>query len=229
LLAALGPYSGAPIAIAAALHAVSIILILCTGWRTPMLVRGKSLTLSDFIRHSLPLATAVLFFSMFDSTVLSLLPVYGLKIGLITRLAILMVTVVLLGDACLQVPLGWAADRFGRRRVHAVCAVMTGVTALALPLGTVTTAAMWPCLFLMGGAAGALYTLAIVRIGDGFSGAQLISANAFVGLLWGVGSLTGPLLGSLSMTALKPQGLMLFVAAGAFVCLLSMFYDTGRT
>jgi len=39
---------------------------------------------------------------------------------------------------------------------------------------------------------------------------------------WGVGGLLGPLLGSASMAALNPQGLMLFVAAGAFVFLLSM-------
>ena len=74
----------------------------------------------------------------------------------------------------------------------------------------------------MGGTAGALYTLAIVRLGDRFSGNALISANAFVGLLWGAGSLGGPLLGSLSMGVLAPHGLMLFVAAGATLALLSM-------
>jgi MFS family permease len=74
----------------------------------------------------------------------------------------------------------------------------------------------------MGGTAGALYTLAIVRLGDRLRGTRLISANAFVGMLWGVGALCGPVLGSLSMTAVQPQGLMLFVAAGAFGCLLLM-------
>jgi MFS family permease len=147
--------------------------------------------------------------------------VYGLKIGLATSLAVLMVSVLFLGDACLQVPLGWAADRFGRTRVHAACGWVAVLVALALPLGLVSSPAMWGALFLIGGAAGGLYTLAIVRIGDRFRGTALISANAFVGILWGVGGLLGPVLGSASMAALNPQGLMLFVAAGALAFLLS--------
>jgi MFS family permease len=212
--------------IAAALHGVSIALLARTRWSSPVRGNEPLLSLAQFIRHSLPLAAAVLFFAMFDSTMLSLLPVYGLKIGFLTSVALLMVTVVFLGDACLQIPIGWAADRFGRPVVHSGCALLTGLVALALP-GLVGAAAMWPCLFLLGGAAGGVYTLAIVRIGDRFGGGRLISANAFVGLLWGAGSLSGPLLGGLAMAALKPHGLMLLVAAGALACLVLMSHRTG--
>jgi MFS family permease len=139
-----------------------------------------------------------------------------------------MVTVLFLGDACLQVPIGWAADRFGRTRVHAACGVVAVLVTLALPSGLVSTPAMWPALFLIGGAAGGLYTLAIVRIGDRFRGGALITANAFVGILWGIGGLLGPLLGGASMEALNPQGLMLFVAAGAVAFLLSMLKHRAR-
>ncbi|HUL19285.1 MAG TPA: MFS transporter, partial [Steroidobacteraceae bacterium] len=133
-----------------------------------------------------------------------------------------------LGDACLQIPLGWSADRFGRRRVHALCALLCAGAALALPLGLMASATRWPCLLVMGGTAGALYTLAIVRLGDRFSGNALISANAFVGLLWGAGSLGGPLLGSLSMEVLAPHGLMLFVATGATAVLVTMLQRRTR-
>jgi MFS family permease len=221
LLAALGTSTLAPIVIAAALHVLAIVLLFLTGWRSVLFDTERSLGLVEFLRNSTPLAVAVLFFAMFDSAMLSLLPVYGLKIGLATSLAVLMVSVLFLGDACLQVPLGWAADRFGRTRVHAACGWVAVLVALALPLGLVSSPAMWGALFLIGGAAGGLYTLAIVRIGDRFRGTALISANAFVGILWGVGGLLGPVLGSASMAALNPQGLMLFVAAGALAFLLS--------
>jgi MFS family permease len=226
LLAVVGTVSSVSLVIAAALHGVSIALLARTGWSSPVRGNEPLLSLPEFIRHSLPLAAAVLFFAMFDSTMLSLLPVYGLKIGFLTGVALLMVTVVFLGDACLQIPIGWAADRFGRPVVHSGCALLTGLVALTLP-GLVGAAAMWPCLFLLGGAAGGVYTLAIVRIGDRFGGGRLISANAFVGLLWGAGSLSGPLLGGLAMAALKPHGLMLLVAAGALACLVLMSYRTG--
>ena len=47
---------------------------------------------------------------------------------------------------------------------------------------------------LLGAAAGGIYTLALVLIGQHFRGPDLVTANACVGLLWGVGSLLGPLL-----------------------------------
>jgi MFS family permease len=223
MLAALGAASALPLLVAAALHVVSGACVLGSRWPdSTAAVSEPALTLRTFLHSSLPLASAVLFFAMFDSAALSLLPVYGLKLGLATRLAILLVSVVFLGDACLQIPIGWAADRFGRPVTHLACALVTAVTALALFAGAAATAALWPCLFLMGGTAGALYTLAIVRLGDRLRGTRLISANAFVGMLWGVGALCGPVAGSLAMHAVQPQGLMLFVAAGAAGCLLLM-------
>jgi MFS family permease len=223
MLAALGTGTGLPLYVAAALHLVSGAFVVGSRWRdSAPPVAQAALTLRAFLRSSLPLASAVLFFAMFDSAALSLLPVYGLKIGLATRLAILLATVVFLGDACLQIPIGWAADRFGRPVAHIACAFITGLMAFALFAGAAATPALWLCLFLMGGTAGALYTLAIVRLGDRLRGTRLISANAFVGILWGVGALCGPVAGSLAMAAVQPQGLMLFVAAGALGCLVLM-------
>jgi MFS family permease len=223
MLAALGTASGLPLYVAAGLHVLSGAFVVGSRWRdTAPAVPQAALTLRAFLHSSLPLASAVLFFAMFDSAVLALLPVYGLRLGLATRLAILLATVVFLGDACLQIPIGWAADRFGRPRTHLVCALVTGLIAFALYAGAAATPALWLGLFLMGGTAGALYTLAIVRLGDRLRGTRLISANAFVGMLWGLGALCGPVAGSLAMAAAQPQGLMLFVAAGAFGCLILM-------
>ena len=57
-----------------------------------------------------------------------------------------------------------------------------------------------------------------MRLGDRYSGSRLIAANAFVGLLWGVGGLGGPLLAGLAINARGPQGLMQFIALAALAC-----------
>jgi MFS family permease len=225
LLALLGTGSGRALLVGVALHGLSLVLLLGSDWPDAPATRGEPLRFGLFMRSCLPLAAAVLFFSMFDSTMLALLPVYGLHLGLPSRTALLMVTAVFLGDACLQIPLGAAADHGGRRRTHALCALLATGAAAALPLGAVRTPAMWPSLFLLGGSAGALYTLAIVRLGDRFQGATLITANAYVGLLWGIGSLTGPLLGGAAMALSSPHGLLLFVAAAAAATLLAIVRD----
>jgi MFS family permease len=228
LLAYLGTDSAVPILIAVALHGLSLILLANSRWHSVPHERGDPLAWRHFVRDCLPLGAAVLFFSMFDSTMLALLPVYGLTLGFGTRDALLLVTAVFIGDACLQIPIGWGADRFGRQRIHVLCALLCAGAALAMPLGLMASAARWPCLLLMGGSAGALYTLAIVRLGDRFSGSALISANAFVGLLWGAGSLAGPLLASVSMGIFAPHGLMLFVGAGATAVLAAMLQRGSR-
>lgn len=222
LLALFGPQSATPILVGAAMHVLAVLLLCSARWEILPAEPAHLAPARELLRGALSLAVAVLFFAMFDSAVLSLLPLYGLGIGLPARLAALMVSVVLLGDTCLQIPLGWTADRLGRRRVHTACGLLAGCSALLVPSLPGHTAVIWLPLFLMGGAAGSVYTLAIVRIGDRFRGEQLIAANAVVGFLWGVGGLAGPLLGSASMQLLKPRGLMLFVAAGAAVFLLSM-------
>ncbi|MDU4544385.1 MAG: MFS transporter, partial [Klebsiella michiganensis] len=70
------------------------------------------------------LASGVFCFAFFDASILALLPLYGMDKGLSEVTAVLLVTVVLTGDAVFQAPLGWIADRFGIRRVHLTCAVV---------------------------------------------------------------------------------------------------------
>ncbi len=222
LLAVLGTHARAPIVAAVVLHLASCALLARSDWRTNLHAQEGALPVRAFLGQCLPLAAAVLYFAMFDSTALALLPLYGLGVGLGAQAAVLSVSVVFLGDACLQIPLGWAADRFGRAGVHLACALACGAAAAALALGLARTPAYWPLLFITGGTAGALYTLAIVRIGDRFRGRQLIAANAYVGTLWGVGSLSGPLVATAAMQAAPPHGLMLFIGAGAAACAVLM-------
>ena len=133
-----------------------------------------------------------------------------------------MVTAIFLGDACRRSLSAGARTASAGRGYTPFAPCHVPSQPLALPLGLMANAARWPCLLLMGGTAGALYTLAIVRLGDRFSGNALISANAFVGLLWGAGSLGGHCSAASRWEKPAPHGLMLFVAAGATLALLSM-------
>jgi hypothetical protein len=74
---------------------------------------------------------------------------------------------------------------------------MTALTAaiyLAIPgvMGSVWLA--WPVLFLAGCALSGIWTAAIVLLGQRFAGAELSSAYVAGGILYGIGSIAGPLL-----------------------------------
>ncbi|MFJ3260020.1 MFS transporter [Pseudomonas sp. NPDC086581] len=178
----------------------------------------RSFSLAGFLRVAPALCMGVLFFSFFDSVVLSLFPVYASSHGYAVGIAAFMATVILLGDMLFQLPLGWLSDRLDRSTLHLCCGVGAMLIGLGLPWLISQPSLLWPALMLLGAVAGGVYTLALVLIGQRFRGRDLVTANAAAGMLWGVGSLLGPLLSG-SLMDLGPQGVpvALALAAGLFV------------
>ncbi|PWB35400.1 MFS transporter [Pseudomonas sp. SDI] len=174
----------------------------------------KSFSLGGFFRVAPALCMGVLFFSFFDAVVLSLLPVYATHHAYAVGVAALMVTVILTGDMLFQLPIGWLADRCERTTVHLVCGVAAMLIGLALPWLIGMPWLLWPALVVLGAVAGGVYTLALVLIGQQFKGQDLVTANASVGLLWGVGSLIGPLISGAAMEV-APHGLPMALTAMA--------------
>lgn len=178
----------------------------------------RSFSLAGVLRVAPALCMGVLFFSFFDSVVLSLFPVYASSHGYAVGIAAFMATVILLGDMLFQLPLGWLSDRLDRSSLHLLCGVGAMLIGLALPWLISQPSLLWPALMVLGAVAGGVYTLALVLIGQRFRGRDLVTANAAAGMLWGVGSLLGPLLSG-SLMDLGPQGVpvALALAAGLFV------------
>ena len=169
---------------------------------------GKhSMTPLAVIRFAPAVILAIFTFAFFDTAMLALLPLYGLQYGLSEQTAVLAVSVLFIGDALFQMPLGWLADRFGAKRVHSYCARFFIVFLLVLPWA-MSSMALWLVLLLLGASAGGLYTLGLIRVGGRFKGQDLVAANAAIGIVWGVGSLTGPIISNGLMNVLGSNGLL---------------------
>ena len=169
---------------------------------------GKhSMTPLAVIRFAHAVILAIFTFAFFDTAMLALLPLYGLQYGLSEQTAVLAVSVLFIGDALFQMPLGWLADRFGAKRVHSYCARFFIVFLLVLPWA-MSSMALWLVLLLLGASAGGLYTLGLIRVGGRFEGQDLVAANAAIGIVWGVGSLTGPIISNGLMNVLGSNGLL---------------------
>ena len=211
LISLLGAHSVWPVALVTLANLLALAVVagyLPRGWGLSDGHTARSFSLTGFVRVAPALCLGVLFFAFFDAVVLSLFPVYASGHGYALGVAALMASVILAGDMLFQVPLGWLADRLDRRALHLACGVLTLALGLSLPWLMHWPNLLWPALVLLGAAAGGIYTLALVLIGQNFRGPDLMTANACVGLLWGVGSLLGPLLSGAMMT-LDPQGLPL--------------------
>ncbi|NQD96086.1 MFS transporter [Pseudomonas sp. CrR25] len=176
--------------------------------------------LPAFCRKMPAIAWAVMLFAAFEAMMLTLLPIYGLRQGFSQDVALFMVSVVVVGDAVLQLPIGWLADRISRPALFRGCGVVLLGSSLALPM-LLHTPLIWPLLVLFGASAGGLFTLSLILIGERYRDDELVRANAHVAQLWGIGCLVGPLATGAASQWVSGHALPLLMALGAagFVCL----------
>lgn len=167
-----------------------------------------------FCQRMPTIAWAVVLFAAFEAMMLTLLPVYGLRQGFTQGVALLMASVVVVGDAALQLPIGWMADRVPRRALFRACGLALLLSSLSVPL-VLHTVLIWPVWVVFGASAGGLFTLALILIGERFRDDELVRANAHVAQLWGIGCLIGPLVTGAASQWISGHALPLMMALGA--------------
>ena len=179
-----------------------------------------------FVAPLLALACFVVAFKELATT--SLMPVYGLRIGMSESSATLMLFFGAAGGALLQFPIGWAADHFNPRKVLVACALAGLAGAAVWPFVVGVPFLLWTTLFLWWGLFAGVYTVAMILAGQWFKGAELATAMAAFGVFWGVGAFVGPMAGGASMDLWNPYGLplTLVIVAGLFfvISLFPWFY-----
>jgi MFS family permease len=161
-------------------------------------------------------------FAAFDSLMLSFLPLTAMQYGFTQAMALIAVSVTFAGDAGLQILAGILADRFGRWQIQMLCAVGLCLLLPLMPL-LLRIPVVWAIyLFVLGGLAGAVYTLSLVASGERFSGLALVRSSGLIALTWNIAATGAPLatgigthwFGSHSMVV------VLWVIAAAFLVTL---------
>lgn len=165
---------------------------------------------------------AVAVFGLYETALMTLLPIWGVRMGLTARLAAATVSAAYLGAIALQFPIGWLSDKMARPTVLRLCgvagcsgAVLLSFVAASPPL---PVRLLFVLLFLWGGIVAGIYPVALGMAGDRFRGSELVSVNAAIIMAYGSGALLGPPLGGAAMDIWNPQGLL-----GFFVLLFAAF------
>lgn len=186
----------------------------------------KASIFSLFLLAPLLLLT-VAFSALFDQVTISLLPIYSLRHGLSEATASLMLMVLIVGNVLLQIPVGWLADRVSRGNL--ICWLAFGTVAGSMLLVWLIEGSLliWPLLFVWGAVAFGTYTVAMVELGDRFSGTLLLAGNSAFGLMWGIGGIIGPSVVGTAMDLIGPEGLpvtlgILFGVLGLFAALMPL-------
>ena len=172
-------------------------------------------TLAVFLRSGGFLVAAYAATTLFDNGFMSLLPAFGLRIGLTETAVSMILFYLLLGGGLIQMPLGWLIDR---------CSVSAGLAACTLlgiagfPLFAAVLPATTPAMalaFLWGGAVLGVQTVALAEMGRRYSGAMLVAGNSTLAMMWGVSGVVGIPATGYAMDRLGPYGLLI-VVGGVF-------------
>ncbi|MGA2341973.1 MAG: MFS transporter, partial [Steroidobacteraceae bacterium] len=157
-----------------------------------------------------------------ESADLTLLPLFGVHAGFGERSALLMLAVFMAGNVVLQVPIGLLADRFGRRRLLGICALLSALGPLLLQPFFATPMLLWPLLFLWGGTLYAFYSQGVALLGAEFPAADLPTANTVFVMVYCLGGVIGPSVGGFALDRWPRQGLPVLLSAAPLILLAGL-------
>jgi MFS family permease len=139
------------------------------------------------------------------------------------------ITAVIIGTIISQVPIGHAADRFGKRKTLLTCTVLLGGVCALMSLHS-----DWRMFLatgvLAGALAGSLYPIGLALIGQIVRKERLGAATSTFSLAFGVGSLVGPSASGLAMTQFdNPKWLLYLPAALCAIFALTVILLYSKT
>jgi MFS family permease len=212
VIAVIGSQGWLPFLVAVSGILLALPFIISAKDHLPAFDHTENVSMLSFFPKAPLLLLVVAFAALFDQVMISLLPIYMLRHGIIESTASFMLMVLILGNVLLQIPIGWMADRFSRKRLLCCLAFGTVTGSILLIWFIQGSVLIWPMLFVWGAVAFGTYTVAMVELGDRFSGALLLAGNSAFGTVWGIGGIVGPLVGGTAMDLMGPEGLPLTLA-----------------
>jgi MFS family permease len=145
-----------------------------------------------------PMSTALLMpisagalYGYLMSSLVTLFPLYLKHLGVSETRMGSIITAVIIGTIISQIPLGHAADRFGKRKVLLICSVMVAAIFVAM-----AQSMSWQSFLItgamLGAVAGSFYPIGLSIIGEVVKRERLGAATSLFTLVFGIGSLIGP-------------------------------------
>jgi MFS family permease len=220
IIVAVGSRGALPFLLFAAILVLAALPIVLAGGLVPRLPLLRQGSLAAVYRAQ-PLALACgLGGGLMDYALFSFLPIYALGHGHGEGSALLMLSLFMGGNALLQIPIGWLADRTGWRRSLLAASLVTLLGALLLPFAIGGGGWLYALLIVWGGTTFAIYTLGLGLLGDRFPRGQMAGASVALIMSYDIGSILGPTLSGMAIDLVGPEGLVAVIAIAAAVLLV---------
>ena len=194
---------------------------------TPRPIENVSLDPGAIWRNS-PIAAAACFLVGVSNGAFGTLgPVYGAQIGLTPANIAYMMSLPIISGAAMQLPFGRLSDKTDRRYVLAGISAVAALTVLAfIMLRSQSPGVVLALSGLFGAAAFSLYGIAVAHANDHADTGAFVKVSGGLLMLFGLGTIVGPILAAWAMNRIGPEGLFI-VTAGAH--LMIIVYAIQRT
>ncbi|HSI42588.1 MAG TPA: MFS transporter [Xanthobacteraceae bacterium] len=213
ILGMVGTQGWAPYVIGAVIFAAGALPVMAGAAGAPEIEAHSERSMLDLLRLAPAATMAGFIFGAVETGQMSFLPLYGLRLGLDQQAASLLLTVAVLGNVALQIPLGLLSDRMDRQKLLLGCALVGLIGSASLPLFAMDGWAIRAVVFVTTGVVAGLYTVGLSLLGARFQGAELAVANSAFVMLYSVGLIVGPPLVGAGMDAVDPHGFAYVIAA----------------
>jgi MFS family permease len=172
----------------------------------PMIVEPERMTLRELLHHAPTGMLTCLMVGVTHGAFLGLGAVYATRLGLTLSEIGLFVSIPTIGVILMSVPISAASDDIDRRAVGALAALTAAAAATGLLFFEPDTWQGLLCVVVIGGTTYPLYSIAGAYANDWLPADRITAAAGQLIMMYGVGAMIGPLIGSAAMSRLGTDG-----------------------
>lgn len=186
--------------VAGILYCLALLPTAVSTASSPAPLKEVKLDLRLIYRNSPVSFVAMLLIGIANGAFGTLAPVFGANVELTTFTIATMMSITIFSGAVMQLPAGRMSDRMDRRYVLAALAAIAGISGLAItvvkPSGI---AVLFGLISLYGAMSYTLYSIIVAHANDYADSDQFVTVSGGLLLLYGVGTIIGPLVGGIAM------------------------------
>ncbi|NBN64679.1 MFS transporter [Microvirga tunisiensis] len=202
------------------IYSLSLLPTALSTAATPTPLTQARLDLGALWRNSPVAVVAVLLIGISNGAFGTLGAVYGRKIGLsISDIAVMMSLALLIG-AIIQIPVGLLSDKVDRRAVLVGMGILATVTGLALSVAdSMGPVAVIVLVSAFGGMIYSMYPVILAHASDHAAPGDFLKTSGGLLLIFGAGTMVGPVAAAALMSASTP-GALFHVTAAAHLAMV---------
>lgn len=223
------PELAIPFMLCAILFAMAVIPTALSQAPSPKPLTAGKIDLPLIFRNSPVAFIGVMLAGVLSGAWNNMAPVFGQKAGLSTTEIATLVVAAMAGGIVFQVPLGRISDRVDRRYVMSAAGLIgvAGATG-GVYLADAGAIALFVVAFVLGGIIYPTYSLAVAHANDYAADEDFVKISSGLLILYGVGTMIGPLYAAYLMETFGPGGIFQSIGTAAALYAAYAFYRTYR-